>query len=64
MQNDTSPEAARVRLAALRSISGVARLDQALELSDSVRAMADAGARARELAASQGDAAEPTGEAD
>lgn len=49
MENDTSSEAARARLVALRSISGVARLEQALELSDAVRAISDAGRRAREL---------------
>lgn len=51
MHQDTTPEAARVRLDALRSISGVARLNQALELSDAVRAMSEAGRRARELEA-------------
>ena len=48
MENDTSPEAARARIVALRSISGVARLEQALELSEAVRAISDAGRRARE----------------
>jgi hypothetical protein len=51
MQNDTTPEAARMRLDALRSISGVARLNQALDLSDAVRAISEAGHRARELEA-------------
>lgn len=48
MQNDTTPEAARARLAALRSLSGVVRLNQALDLSDAVRAMSEAGRRDRE----------------
>jgi len=64
MQNDTTPEAVQVRIAALRSISGTARLDQALELSESVRAIADAGARAREVAIRPRATVGPAGEAE
>ena len=48
MLTDTMPEAARVRIAALAAMSGSDRLDAALELSDSVRALAEAGREARE----------------
>jgi hypothetical protein len=48
MSYDTTPEAARLRLDVLRSLSGEARLEQALELSEAVRALSEAGRRDRE----------------
>ena len=44
---DTSPEAARVQLAALRSMSGSRRAEIAMEMSDAVRQTARAGIRSR-----------------
>jgi len=51
MSKDTTPEAARIRLQALRSLPGATRLEQALDLSDAVRALSQAGRRAREIEA-------------
>lgn len=48
MPYDTAPEAARLQLDALRALSGEARLEQALELSEAVRALSEAGRRDRE----------------
>ena len=47
MHPDTTPEAARERLAVLRALLGATRLDQALDLSETVRALAQAGRQAR-----------------
>ena len=55
MIRDTMPEAARVRIAALAAMSGSDRLDAALEISDSVRALAEAGREARERTKSRLD---------
>ena len=48
MNSDTTKEAAQVRVAALRKLGGPARLKQALELSDTVRRLAEQGQRDRE----------------
>ena len=48
MHTDTSVEAARVRLRALKKLGGQARLKQALELSEAVRILAESGRRERE----------------
>jgi len=45
--SDTSPEAARVQLAALRAMSGSRRAEIALEMSEAVRQTARAGIRSR-----------------
>ena len=47
MLSDTTREATQAQLAALRQLSGIARLNQALELSDSVRDLFEAGRAAR-----------------
>ena len=47
MHTDTSVEAARMRLHALRALGGEARLKQALELSEAVRRLAESGRRER-----------------
>ena len=47
MPRDTTREAARAQQAALRQLSGTARLNQALELSESVRYLFEAGRAAR-----------------
>lgn len=47
MARDTTREAAQAQLAALRQLSASARLSQALELSDSVRDLFEAGRAAR-----------------
>jgi hypothetical protein len=44
---DTSAEAARVQTAVLRGLDGATRLNQALELSDAVRALAFARLKSR-----------------
>lgn len=44
---DTSPEAARIHTAVLRGLDGLTRLNQALELSDTVRALALARLKSR-----------------
>ncbi len=45
--HDTTPAAEAVRLAAIRGMSAVERLQQVFELSESVRQLALAGLRAR-----------------
>lgn len=64
MHDDTTQEAARERIEALRSISGIARLNQALDLSDAVRAISEAGRRARELDSEPVAAPDATGHVD
>ena len=49
MQKDTTPEGARLRIEALRSLPATSRLSQALDLSESVRALSEAGRAARVL---------------
>lgn len=44
---DTTPGAARLRIEALAALSGADRLREALELSDAVRALSEAGRRRR-----------------
>ena len=57
MYTDTSAEAARVRLRALRELGGEARLRQALELSEAVRLLSESGRRERDT-----HLAHPTGQ--
>jgi hypothetical protein len=45
--SDTSPEAARVQLAALRAMPGSRRAEMAMEMSEAVRETARAGIRSR-----------------
>jgi len=47
MESDTSREAAAIRLAALRRLDGASRLAQALEMSEAVQGIAEAGRVAR-----------------
>lgn len=51
MVSDTTPKAAQERLAALRRLSGLDRLAQAVELSEVVRQLAAQGKRDRSEAA-------------
>lgn len=59
MSFDTSADAAAVRLRALRAMSGPARLAQALDMSETVRALWERGRRDRAVRASS-DAGETT----
>ena len=52
MSFDTSADAAAVRLRALRAMSGSARLAQALDMSETVRALWERGRRDRAVRAS------------
>lgn len=55
MAMDTSSEAAGLRRAFLAAMSGEERLREALELSEAVAALAEAGSRARAVSGSQAD---------
>lgn len=47
MERDTSTEAEALRVAALRRLDGASRLAEALEMSEAVQEIAEAGRRAR-----------------
>ena len=57
MDLDTTREADEQRLAALRALDGSVRLKQALELSESVRRIAEQGKKDRDLRRQESDAA-------
>ena len=57
MDLDTTREADARRLAALRALEGTVRLKQALELSESVRRLAEQGQKDRDRRREESDAA-------
>lgn len=57
MDLDTTREAEEQRLVALRALDGTVRLKQALELSESVRRLAEQGKKDRDRRREESDAA-------